>query len=107
MNQLRNILTHLKSRLIYPASNYNPYPKEAVDKDGQAERGYNGEDVYSVSGGNPFYVNEILAKLQPGYSGKYQDSLPNGVLIGWREKTKQGVEDFIGTSGLPLRLSSI
>ena len=30
-------------------------------------RGYRGEDVYDISGGNPFYVNEILARLQPRY----------------------------------------
>ena len=39
------------------------------------ERGYNGEDVYSISGGNPFYVNEILASYSPGVPDNIKDAI--------------------------------
>ncbi|HET6253639.1 MAG TPA: AAA family ATPase [Puia sp.] len=38
-------------------------------------RGYRGEDVYSISGGNPFYVNEILASYSPGVPDNIKDSI--------------------------------
>ena len=40
-----------------------------------AEKGYNGEDVYSISGGNPFYVNEILASYSPGVPDNIKDAI--------------------------------
>lgn len=40
-----------------------------------AEKGYNGEDVYSITGGNPFYVNEILASYSPGIPENVKDSI--------------------------------
>src|SRR5665213_933825 len=40
-----------------------------------AEKGYSGEDVYSISGGNPFYVNEILASYSPGIPDNIKDSI--------------------------------
>ena len=39
------------------------------------EKGYSGEDVYSISGGNPFYVNEILASYCPGVPDNIKDSI--------------------------------
>lgn len=42
-----------------------PLSREAVTNMAIA-RGYNGEDVFAISGGNPFYVNEILASYSPG-----------------------------------------
>jgi hypothetical protein len=40
-----------------------------------SDRGYNGEDVYTISGGNPFYVNEILASYSPGVPDNIKDSI--------------------------------
>jgi hypothetical protein len=37
--------------------------------------GYDGEDVYSISGGNPFYVNEILASYSLGVPDSVKDSI--------------------------------
>ena len=51
-----------------------PLSREAVDKMA-IERGYNGENVYSISGGNPFYVNEILASYSPGIPENIKDSI--------------------------------
>ena len=51
-----------------------PLSRQAVDKMA-AEKGYNGEDVYSISGGNPFYVNEILASYSPGVPDNIKDSI--------------------------------
>jgi DNA-binding CsgD family transcriptional regulator len=48
--------------------------REAVEKMAE-ERGYNGEDVYSISGGNPFYVNEILASYSTGIPENIRDSV--------------------------------
>ena len=48
--------------------------KSAVEKLA-LEKGYKGEDVYSISGGNPFYVNEILASYSPGVPDNIKDSI--------------------------------
>jgi DNA-binding CsgD family transcriptional regulator len=70
---LRNVLGQLNpesfTRLQLP-----PLSKEAVEKMA-AEKGYNGEDVYKISGGNPFYVNEILASYSPGIPDNIRDSI--------------------------------
>ena len=57
------------------------------------ERGYNGEDVYSISGGNPFYVNEILASYSPGVPDNIKDSIFS-VYNQHEEKTKHVWEIF-------------
>ncbi|HEX7903979.1 MAG TPA: AAA family ATPase [Chitinophagaceae bacterium] len=51
-----------------------PLSKQAVEKMAK-ERGYKGEDVFSVSGGNPFYVTEILASYSPGVPDNIKDSI--------------------------------
>lgn len=51
-----------------------PFSKKAVETMA-AEKGYKGEDVYSISGGNPFYVNEILASYSPGIPDNIKDSI--------------------------------
>jgi predicted ATPase len=48
--------------------------REAVEKMAQ-EKGYSGEDVYTISGGNPFYVNEILASYSAGVPDNIKDSI--------------------------------
>ncbi len=52
-----------------------PLTRQAVTKLAN-ERGYDGEDVFTISGGNPFYVNEILAHYSPGVP----DTIKNAVL---------------------------
>jgi hypothetical protein len=39
--------------------------RQAVEKMAM-KKNYKGEEVYSISGGNPFYVTEILASYSPG-----------------------------------------
>ena len=39
------------------------------------EKGYSGEDVYSITGGNPFYVNEILSNYSLGVPDNVKDSI--------------------------------
>jgi DNA-binding CsgD family transcriptional regulator len=51
-----------------------PLSRPAVEKMA-AEKGYNGEDVYSISGGNPFYVSEILASYSAGVPDNIKDSI--------------------------------
>lgn len=51
-----------------------PLSGEAVTKLA-TDKGYSGEDVYSISGGNPFYVNEILASYSPGIPENIKDSI--------------------------------
>jgi DNA-binding CsgD family transcriptional regulator/tetratricopeptide (TPR) repeat protein len=48
--------------------------REAVYKMAN-EKGYDAENVYSISGGNPFYVNEILASYSPGVPENIKDSI--------------------------------
>ena len=40
-----------------------------------AEKGYSGEDVYIISGGNPFYVSEILSSYSAGIPENIKDSV--------------------------------
>lgn len=37
--------------------------------------GYNGEEIFRITGGNPFYVNEILASYSPGIPENIKDSI--------------------------------
>lgn len=60
---------HSFTRLQLP-----PLSRTAVEKLA-ADRGYRGEDVYGISGGNPFYVNEILASYSPGIPDNIKDSI--------------------------------
>ncbi len=51
-----------------------PLSRQAVEKM-SLEKGYDGENVYTISGGNPFYVNEILASYSPGIPDNIKDSI--------------------------------
>jgi len=70
---LRNILGQLNPD-SFTRMQPLPLSRQAVEKMA-AEKGYNGEDVYSISGGNPFYVNEILASYSPGVPDNIKDSV--------------------------------
>lgn len=70
---LRNILGQLPPDSFTKIS-ITPLSKEAVQKMA-VEKGYSGEDVFSISGGNPFYVNEILASYSPGVPDNIKDSI--------------------------------
>lgn len=70
-------LKHLPGQLspdTFTRLQLTPFSREAVEKMA-AEKGYKGEDVYSISGGNPFYVNEILASYSPGIPDNIKDSI--------------------------------
>ncbi|MEP6949914.1 MAG: LuxR C-terminal-related transcriptional regulator [Ginsengibacter sp.] len=41
------------------------------------EKGYDAEKVFSISGGNPFYVNEIVASYSPGVPDNIKDAVTN------------------------------
>ena len=70
---LRNVLGELVpgsfTRLLLP-----PLSRQAVEKLSM-EKGYKGDDVYHISGGNPFYVQEILASYSPGIPDTIRDSV--------------------------------
>lgn len=51
-----------------------PLSKPAVEQMAK-EKGYNGGDVYSITGGNPFYVTEILAGYSPGVPDNIKDAV--------------------------------
>ncbi|MEP6676605.1 MAG: AAA family ATPase [Ferruginibacter sp.] len=70
---LRNVLGDL-SRDSYTRIQLTVLSKEAVYKLAD-EKGYDAENVYSISGGNPFYVNEILASYSPGVPDNIKDSI--------------------------------
>ena len=63
-----------------------PLSKQAVGKMAN-ERGYNGEDVYRITNGNPFYVTEILASYSEGVPDNIKDSILS-VYNRMNEKTK-------------------
>ena len=70
---LRNVLGHLVPG-TFTRVLLEPLSITAVQQMAE-KRGYNGEDVYSISGGNPFYVNEILAHYSPGIPDNIKDSI--------------------------------
>jgi DNA-binding CsgD family transcriptional regulator len=83
---LRNVLGQLPPD-CFTRLQLTPLSREAVDKLA-LQKGYSGEDVYSISSGNPFYVNEILAS----YSKGVPDSIKDTVLSAYNrqeEKTRQ------------------
>src|SRR6476659_9269375 len=51
-----------------------PLSREVVETMA-AEKGYSGEDVYNISGGNPFYVNEILSSYSAGIPDNIRDAV--------------------------------
>lgn len=70
---LRNVLGHLPPD-SFTRIQLMPLSKQAVEKMAAA-KGYKGEDVYSISGGNPFYVTEILASYSHGIPENIKDSI--------------------------------
>jgi hypothetical protein len=70
---LRTVLGHLPPD-HFTRLQLTPLSREAVEKLA-LERGYKGEDVYTISHGNPFYVNEILASYSTGIPDNIKDSI--------------------------------
>ncbi len=70
---LRNVLGQLPFD-AFSRLQLIPLSRDAVEKMA-GEKGYCGEDVYSISGGNPFYVNEILASYSPGVPDNIKDAV--------------------------------
>lgn len=72
-HSLRNVLGQLNAdsftRLQLPSLS-----KQAVKKMSD-EKGFDGEMVYNISSGNPFYVNEILASYSLGIPDNIRDSI--------------------------------
>jgi DNA-binding CsgD family transcriptional regulator len=64
-----------------------PLSRQAVEKMAN-EKGWNGQDVYTISNGNPFYVNEILASYSRGIPENIKDSILS-VYNSLDEDTKQ------------------
>jgi DNA-binding CsgD family transcriptional regulator/tetratricopeptide (TPR) repeat protein len=83
---LRNVLGQLHAG-SFTRLHLTPLSRQAVEKM-VIEKGYSGEDVYNISGGNPFYVNEILASYSPGVPDNIKDSILS-VYNQQPEKTKQ------------------
>jgi DNA-binding CsgD family transcriptional regulator/tetratricopeptide (TPR) repeat protein len=70
---LRNVVGQLPTDSV-SRMELSPLSRQAVEKMAR-ERGYKGEDVFSISGGNPFYVTEILASYSPGVPENIKDSI--------------------------------
>ena len=70
---LRNILGQLNPD-SFMRMQVLPLSKQAVEKLAH-EKGYNGEDVYKITGGNPFYVHEIMAHYSRGVPESIKDSV--------------------------------
>ena len=70
---LRNVLGDL-SPDTFTRIQLTPLSRQAVYKMAN-EKKYDAEDVYSISGGNPFYVNEILASYSPGVPENIKDAI--------------------------------
>ena len=83
---LRNVFGQLP-RDIFTRLQVTALSKNAVEALA-AEKGYSGESVYSISGGNPFYVTEILASYSAGVPDNIKDSILS-VFNRQSEKTKE------------------
>ena len=70
---LRNVLGQLPPG-AFTKMQLAPLSRKAVEKLA-LEKGWSGEDVYSISGGNPFYVTEILASYSTGVPENIRDSI--------------------------------
>lgn len=70
---LRNVLGQLPFD-SFTRLQLTPLSKKAVEKMAE-EKGWSGEDVYTISGGNPFYVSEIMASYSPGIPENIKDSI--------------------------------
>jgi len=70
---LRNIMGQLNPD-SFTRIELLPLSKEAVEKMAE-QRGYNGNDVYRITNGNPFYVTEILASYSEGVPDNIKDSI--------------------------------
>lgn len=82
-HSLRNLLGQLPPD-SFTRLRLTPLSKETVIKMAE-EKGFNGEEVYSVAGGNPFYVNEILAS----YSLGIPDSIKDAILSSYNHKEER------------------
>ncbi|MEX6690861.1 AAA family ATPase [Danxiaibacter flavus] len=85
-NTLRNILGQLPPD-SFTKMVLTPLSKQAV-VELATQKGYSGEDVYSISEGNPFYVNEILASYSPGIPDNIKDSI-----LAVYERQKEGTKN--------------
>jgi DNA-binding CsgD family transcriptional regulator len=70
---LRNVLGQLNPD-TFTRLQLVPLSRHAVEKMAD-ERGYKGEDVFGISGGNPFYVSEILSSYSVGVPDNIKDSI--------------------------------
>ena len=70
---MRNVLGDL-TPTAFSRIQLTPLSKEAVQKIAD-KKGYNGEDLFHISGGNPFYVYEIVASYSPGIPDNIKDAV--------------------------------
>ena len=70
---LRNVLGEIPAAFMTRLP-LQPLSRTAVQKLTLA-RGYNGEDVFQVTGGNPFFVQEIIASYSTGVPENIRDSI--------------------------------
>lgn len=85
-HSLRNVIGQLPQD-SFTKLTLIPLSKEAV-VEMATKKGYSGEDVYNISGGNPFYVNEILASYSPGVPDNIKDSI-----LSVFERQKEGTKN--------------
>jgi DNA-binding CsgD family transcriptional regulator/tetratricopeptide (TPR) repeat protein len=70
---LRNVIGELLPG-SFTRMNLPPFSKSMVEELAE-KKGYNGKDLYEVSGGNPFYVTEILSSYSTGVPDNIRDSI--------------------------------
>jgi DNA-binding CsgD family transcriptional regulator len=88
---LRNVLGQMPVD-SFTRLELTPLSKEAVKKLA-SEKGYDGEYVYRMAGGNPFYVNEILASYHIGVPDSIKDAILS--TYNYSGETTKRVWDFL------------
>lgn len=70
---VRNMLAELPADRVTRLA-LKPLSKEAVGRMAE-EKGFNGDEVYGIAGGNPFYVTEILSSYSLGVPESIRDAI--------------------------------
>lgn len=70
---LRNVMGQL-SPGTFTRLQLQPLSRQVVEKMAK-EQGHNGAVIYQVTGGNPFYLNELLASYSQGIPDNIKDSI--------------------------------
>ncbi|HEY0680494.1 MAG TPA: AAA family ATPase [Chitinophagaceae bacterium] len=103
LHKLRNIIGQLNPD-TFTRIQLKPLSREVVEKMAE-ENGHNGAAIYRLSGGNPFYLNELLASYSNGIPENIKDSI---LSVYYRQnETTRYVWEILSVSPTGLEISNL